>query len=115
MDETTRKEIRKIAAETLRDAGLTEPPLSEPFGQFSDSRRGFPQAMVIPSEGVWNYDKPMPLRWKIVGITRCKFQLMTFGYRGLQRVRHLPAILPPQRCCEVCHGAVNDQDGEAIE
>ena len=28
MDENTRKEIRKIAAETLRDAELTEPPLS---------------------------------------------------------------------------------------
>lgn len=28
MDETTRKEIQRIAALTLRDAGLTEPPLS---------------------------------------------------------------------------------------
>ena len=28
MDENTRKEIRQITAETLRDAGLTEPPLS---------------------------------------------------------------------------------------
>ena len=28
MDETTRKDIQRIAALTLRDAGLTEPPLS---------------------------------------------------------------------------------------
>ena len=28
MDESTRREIERIAAETLRDAGLTEPPLS---------------------------------------------------------------------------------------
>lgn len=28
MDESTRKEIRRITAETLRNAGLTEPPLS---------------------------------------------------------------------------------------
>jgi hypothetical protein len=40
---------------------------------------------------------------------------MTLGCRGLQRVRHFPAILPPQRCCEICYGPVNDQDWEAIE
>ncbi len=28
MDQSTRREIQRIAAETLRDAGLTEPPLS---------------------------------------------------------------------------------------
>ena len=28
MAESTRKEIQRIAAQTLRDAGLTEPPLS---------------------------------------------------------------------------------------
>jgi hypothetical protein len=28
MDEATRKEIRRVAEQTLRDAGLTEPPLS---------------------------------------------------------------------------------------
>jgi len=28
MDDNTRREIRKVTAETLRDAGLTEPPLS---------------------------------------------------------------------------------------
>ncbi len=28
MDESTRKEIKKLTAETLRDAGLSEPPLS---------------------------------------------------------------------------------------
>src|SRR4051812_23221749 len=42
-------------------------------------------------------------------------QIITFGYRGLQRVRHLPAILPPQRCCDICYSPVNDQDRQAIE
>ncbi|MBI4519560.1 MAG: hypothetical protein HY701_01890 [Gemmatimonadetes bacterium] len=28
MDETTRTEIQRVAARTLRDAGLTQPPLS---------------------------------------------------------------------------------------
>src|SRR5215475_13172482 len=66
-------------------------------------------------DSVWYCHKAVSLRWEIISIARCEFQFVIFRNRGLQCIRHLPAILPPQGSCEIRYSAVNDQGRKSIQ
>jgi hypothetical protein len=51
---------------------------------------------LSPLDSVWYRHKAVSLWREIIGIARCEFQFVIFRNCGLQCIRHLPAILPPQ-------------------
>ena len=67
------------------------------------------------SDGVRNSNKAVPLGWKIIGVTRCELQFVVFCECGLQRVRHLPTIPPPQCGGQIRDWPVNDEDWKPIQ
>src|SRR5262249_8012372 len=66
-------------------------------------------------DGVWYRHKAVSLRREIIGVARCEFQVVIFRNCGLQCIRHLPAILPPQRSCQIRYSTVNDQGRKSIQ
>src|SRR5262245_19974647 len=53
--------------------------------------------------------------WReIISVARCEGKFVIFGNCGLQRMGHLPAILPPQGSCEISYSAVNDEGRKTI-